>query len=173
MSHIAIDRAANQPLINQISGKQAASAVLSAVAGAGAAGDRLTYYTASDSAALTTLTAFARTLLDDTDAIAAANTLGAIRTTAASFTSPGYLRLGISPSQSFMIQWGSGTVGASTTDTITYPQAYSTFSICVVSGGSSSPASTGGIRTYAIGTSGASISNSGTAASYFWISVGV
>jgi hypothetical protein len=52
------------------------AAALASVGGLTPIADRLTYYTGASTAALATLTAFARTLLDDADAATARSTLG-------------------------------------------------------------------------------------------------
>jgi len=59
-----------------LAGKQAASAVLDALAGVDAGADRLACFTGPDSVEAVACTAFARSLLDDADAAAARVTLG-------------------------------------------------------------------------------------------------
>lgn len=58
------------------SAKQAADALLAAIAALVTAADRMIYTTGVDTVALATLTAFARSLLDDADAATARGTLG-------------------------------------------------------------------------------------------------
>ena len=55
---------------------QAYDAKLAAIAGLTAAADRISYFTSSSAAAITTLTSFGRSLIDDADATAARTTLG-------------------------------------------------------------------------------------------------
>lgn len=62
----------------QAAGKQAADPTLTALAALVTAADKIIYATGPDAFATTTLSAFIRTLLDDTDATAARATLGAV-----------------------------------------------------------------------------------------------
>jgi hypothetical protein len=73
--------------------RQAAHANLTAIAGLTSAADGLPYFTGSGAAALATLTAFARTLLDDADAAAARATLGITSYSAATETTQGVIEL--------------------------------------------------------------------------------
>lgn len=61
-------------------------AAIDSIDGLTPAADRIPYYTGASTGALTTLTAFARTLMDDADAPAARTTIGAMASTNPNFT---------------------------------------------------------------------------------------
>lgn len=87
-------------------GAAAATNASNSLAGITPAANKLPYFTGASAAALTDLTAFARTLLDDADAAAACLTLGAVRIEGYSFANPGYVQLRVASGVSFLIQFG-------------------------------------------------------------------
>lgn len=154
---------------------QPLDAALTALAGLTTAANKLTYATGSDTFATTDFTAYARTLLALSSKAAVQTELEAITSPAASLASPGYVKLNIGGTN-LMIQWGSGTLSGNSTGTISYPQTFSTFAICVVSGGSGTASVEGDIRNYgSSGLSSQTIVNAGSGGSstYNFIAIGV
>lgn len=98
-------------MATQLGNKQPLDATLTAIAALVTAADKLVYATGADTFATTTLTAFARTLLDDVDAATMRGTLGIETLVFTSLLSAnGYQKL---PS-GLIIQWGSGSYQRST-----------------------------------------------------------
>lgn len=157
------------------SGLQPLDATLTALAGVTFAPNKALYATGADAFATTDITAYGRTLIALADAAALKSSLATISVVASSIASPGYVSLDLTGDAvtDFTIQWGSGSIGANTTGSVTFPVAFTSFAIPVVSGGSSTVGVEGGVRAYATGLSSASIVNAGGAsATYFWVAVG-
>jgi hypothetical protein len=106
-----------------------------------------------------------------TEAAAALAALGGLGVTASALTSPGYMKL----SNGFIIQWGTGTATGNTTTGVTYPTAFTTFSIPVVSGNSSDlGAQDNGPAVTAATTTGCTVTNAYVSdIPFWWIAVGV
>lgn len=155
---------------------QPKDATLTALAGVTTAADKLVYATGADTFATTDLTAFARTLLDDTTPAAARTTLGALGISAASLAPSGFVKF----TNGFTIIWGSFTAGGNSHTTFNYSTisgsiALSTFSVALVSGVWST---TGGTQdnnpgVTSCGTTGFTVYSAGdSSAATFFIAVG-
>lgn len=157
-----------------VTDKQPLDATLTALAGLATGANKLAYSTGTDTFAQTDLTAYARTLLALSSKSAVQTELGAITVTAASLANPGYLKINVSGTD-FMLQWGRSSIAANSTGSISYPQSYSSWAACIVSGGGSSPSNEGDVHGYSnSGLSSQAIVNTAPVTGYYtWISVGV
>lgn len=116
------------------------------------------------------ITTFMQGLMNSADAAAVLATLGALGIIGSSLGSPGYIEL----ANHFKIQWGQTTVAGNTTPTISFPHAFSSYSIPVGSGGHNGVSNPNNCRVVGATTSGFTVcNNDSTDAPFFWIAVGV
>ncbi len=155
---VAFDTATGK-LIKAITGAIAALHALTP------ASNKLPYFTGASAAALTDLTAFARTLLDDADGAAMFATMGATQ----ALTRPGRLKL----PNGWIIQWGTIDLIGVTSAVVTMPTAYTTlqlFNMAANRGGgpASNVASTdaGSLTQFTV------FSNVTTTQTFTWLSIG-
>lgn len=155
---------------------QAKNNNLTALAGLTLAANQLPYATGAGALALTALTPFMRTLLDDADASAAAQTLGAVRIAGLSLGNPGYVRLQVGASSYFQIAWGIVSIAKDTALTVSYPLAFPNASFPIVCAMSANAVDAGENTGYASGTatvSGFQLRNAENATfSVPWLAVG-
>jgi hypothetical protein len=138
------------------------------------AANLLPYMTGSDAWATTTLSSFARTLLDDGDAAAALVTLGAIGgATASASANTGSISIPLTASFTLLIQWGSGSLAGNSTGTVTFGTAYSVAPFAMVNGGGSDSDEGDVHNVGAASTTGISIANGAPSTdSYTWLALG-
>lgn len=160
-SHVHDDRYFTETEVNNLlANKQPLDATLTKLAALATAANQMIYSTGADAFAMTALSAFARTLLDDADAAAARATLGAAATShgthvpaggsASTFlrgdltwqaiTSMGGIVAGslaengyVKFANGFMLQWLTTSVPKATT--LTFPVAFPNACLCAVDSG--------------------------------------
>ena len=155
---------------------QPLDATLTALAAVTTAANKLIYATGSDTFGTTDITAYGRTLVGYASAAALKTALGTVSVTASSIANPGYVSLDLDGdgTADFTIQWGFGTIGSNSSGTITFPIPFTSFAICIPSGGSTNTGLEGDVhRTGSTGLTTQAISYSGTGnVTYGWVAVG-
>lgn len=114
---------------------QAKNANLTSLAGLSVAANKLPYGNGTNTLALTDLTPFMRTLLDDPDAATAMLTLGGVRVSALSLANPGYIRFQVGASSFLQLAWGTFTGAPNATTSVNYAASFPNASFPVCSGG--------------------------------------
>lgn len=139
------------------------------------AANMVPYMTGSDAWATTSLTSFARTLLDDGDAATARTTLAALGLTSASFGSNTIdVRLTLGNGDTLVVKGGTGTIGGNSTGTLSFGVTFGAAPVVLVSGGPTDTGSEGSIHsTGSASTTQISIINtSGFSSTYNWVAFG-
>lgn len=164
-----------------IAGKQPLDGTLTALSGLTTSANQIPYATGADAFSMTALTAFARSLIDDSDAAAARATLGlgdlSTRSLSvdfnASFAANGYQKL----PGGLIIQWG--TTALISTDallSVTFPIAFPNAALSITGSGVSSQISGGATQTGfnfpTLSTTGFIVANDTTQNNIRWIAIG-
>lgn len=126
-------------------------------------------------AALTT-TAYGRSLLTLANAAALQDIADAVGLVAATFgTNTVSVRLAISPTQTLLIQGGTGTLGGDALGSVNFPTPYSVAPVALAVGGTGDPSAGDNIHSYgAPTTSTLSVCNTtSVSATYMWIAIGL
>lgn len=156
-------------------GAAAGGNALDSIAALTPAADKLPYYTGASAAALTGLSSFMRTVLDDADAAAARTTLGAIGVAAKSLSNPGYIKFQVGASEYFMVAWGSASINGNGYTSVNYSAAFPTASFAVVTGtgtAGNAGAQDNNPEVTACSTSGFTVWNADLACTGFYVAVG-
>lgn len=98
-----------------------------------------------NSLAKKTITPFMAALMASADGAAALNSLGGAKVKDSNLAQSGHLTLTVAGAD-FTIQWGWFNMPSSTVYSLVYPKAYSEWSVCLASGGSSSSSNNGNVR---------------------------
>lgn len=115
--------------------------------------------------------AFGLTLIDDADAAVALATLG-ITMSSVSAANPGKMKLTVGGNK-IMLQWGTGSIGANSSDTVTFPEAFNSWAWFMANGGDTGTSSEGDVHNTSTTTSAGSIVMTGGAtANYSWFAIG-
>lgn len=120
------------------------------------------------------VTSWAQTFLGRATAILGANDLGAIRLTNFSVSAGTFSFTFTNGTNTIILQGGTGSIGANTDTTISFPTAFVGGASCTVSGGSTGGGSAGDVHTRAAtGLTTQAISNTtGITVTYTWIAIG-
>lgn len=139
------------------------------------AANKVPYMTGSDAWSTTDFTSFGRSVVATGDAAALNTLLSTVGIAASSLANPGYVSIDLpGTSSNLKIQWGTVTLSANSDGTITFPSAFSSFSVTVVSGGPAGSGDAGSIHCRSSSTTTASVSNtSGGSLTGQYIAIGV
>lgn len=148
---------------------------LTALANLNPTADQLIYANGAETLTTSPLTAFARSLLDDSSAEAARNTLGAMSVSQANLGGTGSIEFAFGGSGRFRVAWGSVLVNGNGHTGINYATPFTNFSIAVASGcGEQAPgAQDNNPAVVNCGTSSFTVYNASNAVTVFYIAVGV
>jgi hypothetical protein len=106
---------------------------LLAIANLGTAADALPYFTGVDTAAITRLSPFGRTLINADDAASVAALIGVVRVVGVALSDPGYIRFQHAAGF-FQVAWGSASFSANGNTSVSYAAAFPNASFAVVNG---------------------------------------
>jgi hypothetical protein len=160
------------------SGFQPLDATLTALAGLATGADKFAYSTGTDTFAEADITSYGRTLLGLANAAALKAQVAGVSVVASSIANPGYVSLDFTGNGTtdLTIQWGTGSISANSTSTISYPTAFTSFAICVAVGGRTggNTSTEGDVHPYqASGLTSQAIAYSGTGSAFYsWIAIG-
>lgn len=154
---------------------QPSDATLTALAALVTAADQFIYATGVDAFSMAAITSFGRSLVALGDANSLAALISVISLSSVTFgTNTISLALVLSGSHTLLIQGGTGSLGGNSAGSITFPTAYNTAPVVIVSGGQSGSSSEGDIHpTSAASTSAQAIVNSAPSSGFYsWFSIG-